>query len=151
MARIYSRSKGKSGSHKPVQKTAPWVTYSKEEIENIILKLAKKGMSTAHIGLVLRDQYGVPLVKPQLKKGIAGVIKDHKQAPELPEDLMNLLRKAVHLHNHMAKNKADYTSYRGLEITESKIRRLAGYYRRSGALPTDWKYAIGTARLIVKA
>ena len=151
MARMYSRKKGKSGSHKPVQKSAPWVSYSKEEIENIILKLAKKGMATAQIGLVLRDQYGVPLTKPLLKKGVSQVVKENKLAGELPEDLMNLLKKAVHLHNHMIKNKSDYTSYRGLEITESKIRKLSGYYRQAGTLPTDWRYKIETARLIVKA
>ena len=148
---MYSRKKGKSGSHKPVQKSAPWVGYSKEEIEGIILKLAKKRLNSAQIGLALRDQYGVPLTKPLLKKSVSQVLKENKLASELPEDLMQLLQKAVHLHNHMTKNKRDYTSYRGLEITESKIRRLAGYYRRERVLPAEWKYDIASARLIVKA
>ena len=40
-----------------------WVTYSDEEIEEMILKFNKEGKSTSEIGIVLRDQYGIPSVK----------------------------------------------------------------------------------------
>ena len=69
---------------------------------------------------------------------------------EFPEDMFNLMKKAVNLHNHMSKNKKDYTSYRGLELTESKIRRLAKFYKKKGALPVKWKYHIDKAKLLVK-
>ena len=64
--------------------------------------------------------------------------------------MYNLIKKAVQLHYHMGKNKRDYTSKRGLELTESKIRRLAKYYKKEGMLPVDWKYDVDKARLLVK-
>ena len=70
--------------------------------------------------------------------------------PKLPEDMMNLLKKSVNLRNHMEKNKKDYHSYRGLELTESKIRRLGRYYIKKGTLPTGWKYDPQQAKLLVR-
>lgn len=150
MARMYSRKKGKSGSKKPMEKIAPWVTYSPKEIEEIVVKYAKQGAQSAKIGTVLRDQYGIPTVRVSAKKKMAGIMKENKVYNELPEDLFNMLKKAVNLHSHMDKNKKDYTSYRGLEITESKIRKLAKYYKKNKALPADWVYDIQRAKLIVK-
>ena len=40
-----------------------WVTYSNEEIEELILKFSKEGKSASEIGVTLRDQYGIPSVK----------------------------------------------------------------------------------------
>jgi small subunit ribosomal protein S15 len=153
MARVYSRKKGKSGSKKPLQKAAPWVKLKKEEVEEIIVKLAKKGHSSAQIGIILRDQYGIPSVKVKelhMDEKIAHIMKRHKAYPPFPEDMYNLLRKAVLLHAHMQKNKRDYTSKRGLQITESKIRRLAKYYKDQKAIPADFKYDYEKAKLLVK-
>lgn len=153
MARVYSRKKGRSGSKKPVQKTAPWVKLKKEEVEEIIVKLAKKGHSSAEIGLILRDQYGIPSIRVKelhMEDRIAKIMKKHKAYPPFPEDMYNLLRKAVLLHSHMSKNKRDYTSKRGLQITESKIRRLTKYYKSQKVLPADWKYDVDKAKLLVK-
>lgn len=151
MARIYSRRKGKSGSKKPVEKKADWVTYKPAEIEGIIVKLAKAGMGSAQIGLVLRDQYGIPNTKMFTNTKIAKIMKEKDLYPkELPEDMFNLVRRAVNLYNHLEKNKHDYTSKRGYEITESKIRRLAKYYKTKGRLPLDWKWRIEQAKLLVK-
>ena len=153
MARVYSRKKGRSGSKKPMQKTATWVKLKPDEVEEIIVKLAKKGHSSAEIGLILRDQYGVPSIRIkelQMEERIAKIMKRHKIYPLFPEDMFNLLKKAVNLTAHMEKNKRDYTSKRGLQITESKIRRLAKYYKGKKALPADWKYDIEKAKLLVK-
>lgn len=37
-----------------------WVTYSDEEIEEMNFKIYKEGKSTSEIGIILRDQYGIP-------------------------------------------------------------------------------------------
>jgi small subunit ribosomal protein S15 len=151
MARIYSRRKGKSGSKKPAEKKADWVKLKPAEIEAVIVKLAKQGMGSAQIGLVLRDQYGVPNARMFTQKKIAGVMKEKGLYPkELPEDMFNLVRRAVNLSNHLQKNKHDYTSLRGYEITESKIRRLARYYKEQGRLPLNWRWDIEQAKLLVK-
>lgn len=150
MARMHSRKKGKHGSKKPSQKIAPWVTYSPKEVEEIVLKLSRQGLQSAKIGLVLRDQYGIPSVKTVTGKDVLAIRKENKSYPDLPEDMLNLLKKAVDLRAHLNKNKKDYTSYRGLELTESKIRRLAKYYVREKTLPAGWKYDAERAVLLVK-
>ncbi|MCK4497377.1 MAG: 30S ribosomal protein S15 [Candidatus Aenigmarchaeota archaeon] len=150
MARMYSRRKGKSGSKKPMVKKAAWVKYKPNEIEEIIVKLAKKGYSSARIGLVLRDQYGIPSTRIMTKEKISKILKNHNLYPELPEDMYNLIKRAVDLIAHMEKNKKDYISKRGLELTESKIRRIAKYYKRKNQLPKDWKWDPGKAKLMVK-
>lgn len=149
MARMYSRKRGKSGSKRPRQKIAPWVKYKPKEIEDIILKLAKTGHQSAQIGLILRDQYGIPSARLS-KMRIARVMKKAGLYPEIPEDMFNLIKRAVALNVHMTKNKKDYTSKRGLELTESKIRRLAKYYKKKGDLPANWKWNIDQAKLLVK-
>ena len=114
MARMYSRRKGKSGSKKPVQKIAPWVTYKPEELEEIVVKLAKQGYQSAQIGTILRDQYGVPTVRIKGLK-IAQIMKKHNLYPEFPEDMMNLMKKAVKLHKHLAKTKR--TQYQSVVLS----------------------------------
>ena len=150
MARMHSSKKGKHGSKKPMQKIAPWVTYSPKEVEEIVMKLSRQGMQSAKIGLVLRDQYGVPSTRTAKAKPVSVILKENKAYPDLPEDMLNLLKKAVSLRFHLQKNKKDHTSYRGLELTESKIRRLAKYYIRTKTLPTGWKYDPERAVLLVK-
>jgi small subunit ribosomal protein S15 len=149
MARMYSRKRGKSGSHKPDKPKASWVKYKPEEIEEIAVKLAKKGYQTARIGLILRDQYGIPTVRINKTK-LSTILKKHNLLPEIPEDIFNLMKKAVNLHAHLQKNKKDHTSKRGLELTESKIRRLAKFHIRNKSLPPGWKYDLEQAKLLVK-
>ena len=123
--------------------------YKPKEIEDIILKYAKEGMYSAMIGTILRDQYGIPSVRMSKLK-IAGVMKKHKVYTDLPEDMVNLIKRAAALDVHLTKNKRDYTSKRGLEITESKIRRLAKYYKGRNLMPADWKWKLDRAKLMVK-
>lgn len=150
MARMYSRKKGKSGSQKPLQKTAKWVDYKPKEVEDLVIKYAKQGLQSAKIGSILRDQYGVPSVKLATKKTIAQILKENDLYSKLPEDLFNLLKRVVELRVHLEKNKRDYQSYRGLELTESKVRRLARYYIRKGLLPKGWKYDPEQAKLLIR-
>ena len=62
-----------------------WVTYSDEEIEEMILKFNKEGKSTSEIGIVLRDQYGIPSVKDVTGERITEILKRNGQAGEYPE------------------------------------------------------------------
>ena len=129
---------------------AVWVGYSPEEVERLVVKLAKDGMQAAQIGLILRDQYGIPLVRAVTKKTVGHILASNQLAPKIPDDLFNLLRKVVKLHAHMVLNKRDAHSKRGLELLESKIRRLVKYYTGTGRLPTDWTYNADQAKLIVE-
>ncbi len=148
---MHARKKGKSGSKRPLERIAPWVRYKPREIEEIVVKLAKQGKQSAEIGLILRDQYGIPSVKMFTKKSITQIMKEHGvfNTP-YPEDIFNLMRRAVNLAAHLEKYRKDYASKRGLELIESKIRRLAKYYKRKGVLPKDWKYDLEKAKLVAK-
>lgn len=151
MARIHARKRGKAGSKRPSTKTTPrWVRYKKNEIEKLVIKLAKEGNSTSKIGLILRDQFGIPSVKVVTGKTISEIMKENKIYPRFPEDLFNLLEQSVNLRDHLEKNKTDYTSKRGLELLESKIRRLGKYYVRKKVLPEDWRYDPDKAKLLVQ-
>lgn len=150
MARMHSRKKGKSGSSKPMDKSVKWVEYKPKEVEELVIKYAKKGMQSRGIGRILRDQYGIPSVKALTKKTITKIQKENNLYPDLPEDLLNLLKRVVELRDHLGKNKRDYQSYRGLELTESKIRRLAKYYIKKGEIPKDWKYDPEQAKLLIR-
>ncbi len=149
MARMYARKKGISGSKKPMV-AAQWMTYKGEEVERLVVKLAKDGLSTAMIGLTLRDQYGIPSVKVATGKTVLKILDENDVSAKIPEDLMNLLKKAVNLREHMGKNKKDSTSKRGLELLESKIRRLIKYYRKEKKIPMSYKYDYERAKLIVQ-
>lgn len=127
-----------------------WVEYSNEEIEELILKLRKEGNSTSMIGTILRDQYGVPDVKLITGKKITKILEDHGQELKYPEDLMNLIRRAVNIRDHLDENPKDLHTRRGLRIIESKIRRLVRYYVREGVLPEGWRYDPRSAALLVK-
>jgi small subunit ribosomal protein S15 len=116
-------------------------------VEALVIKLAKEGHNPSKIGTILRDQYGIPLVKPIMGKTITQILKDAELAPSLPEDLENLLKKARRLHVHLEKNKKDKPNKRALQLIESKIYKLSRYYKREGILPPDWKYEAKTASI----
>jgi small subunit ribosomal protein S15 len=127
-----------------------WVEYSNEEVEEIILKLRKEGKSTSVIGVILRDQYGIPDVKSVTELKITQILEKHGQTEEYPEDLMNLIRKAVNIRDHLKENPKDLHTKRGLQLVESRIRRLVKYYTREGVLPEGWRYEPKKAALLVK-
>jgi len=127
-----------------------WVEYSKEEVEKLVVKLRKEGHQAAMIGIILRDQYGIPSVKKITGKTITQILEENGLGSEIPEDLYNLIRRAVRVANHLEKHKKDKHSARGLQILESRIRKLSEYYKIQGKLPKDWKYTRELAKLIVK-
>jgi len=146
---MYARKRGKSGSKKPLV-PAQWVEHSKEEVERLVVKLVKDGLTTAQTGAMLRDSYGVPSVRTVTGKTILKILKEQGAYPEMPEDLLNLLKKSVKLHEHMKIFKKDNTSKHGLELLESKIRRLAKYYVSTRKLPADWRYNAERTKLIIQ-
>jgi small subunit ribosomal protein S15 len=135
------QEKGKSHSTRPVSKHAPsWCKYQSEEVEALVIKLAKEGHSTSRIGTILRDQYAIPLVKPITGKTITQTLREAELAPTIPEDLGNLLKEADRINVHLEKNRSDLHNKRALQIVEAKIHKLSRYYKREGALPDGWKY-----------
>jgi small subunit ribosomal protein S15 len=142
------QEKGKSHSIRPVSKRSPgWCKYQPEEVEALVIKLAKEGNTPSNIGTILRDQYSIPLVKPITGKTIVKMLKAAELAPAIPEDLGSLVKKAESLGLHLEKNKKDLNNKRALQMIEAKIYQLSRYYRREGVLPQNWKYEPKVASL----
>jgi len=141
VVKMAKKEKGKSHSTRPVSKRPPsWCKYQPEEVEALVVKLAKEGYPPSRIGTILRDQYAIPLVKPITGKSITKILKEAGLAPTIPEDLENLIRKATRLTAHLEKHKKDLHNKRALQIVEAKIHKLSKYYKNKGVLPSNWKY-----------
>jgi len=150
MAKLHSRKKGSSRSRPPMDRKVPaWSDVSKEELEKTIVKLHESGMPPSRIGLTLRDQYGVPSTKLVLDMNLNSFLKEKNALPDVPEDLSNLMRKALHIRKHIKANNKDVHNKRALQLTENKIRRLVKYYHDSGRLAPDWTYSPETAEILI--
>ena len=141
MARMYSRKRGKAGSTRPKSDKQPsWVRYTDKEVEMLIVKLAKEEKTSSEIGLILRDVYGIPYVKQITKKRITKILEEHKLNSKLPEDMLSLIRRSIVLRKHLERSHKDESAKRGLTLTESKIKRLSKYYKRTGKIEETWRY-----------
>jgi len=141
MARMHARRRGVSGSKRVYRDSPPeWVELKAEEVEKRILELYNEGYEPSMIGMILRDRYGVPSIRQVTGKKLVKILRENGIEIPMPEDLRALIRKALRLRRHIEANKKDYHNMRGMQLIESKVRRLAKYYIRKGILPPDWKY-----------
>jgi small subunit ribosomal protein S15 len=125
------------------------VKLSKDEIIALVEKLSKEGKPERVIGLILRDEYGVPSVKAVVGKTVSQILAEKKLSPKYPSDLIDLIRRAVGVRKHLKANTRDTSNKIKLVHIESKIKRLVRYYR-GNKLPSDWKYNPDEAALLVK-
>ena len=114
-----------------------------------IARYAKKGLTPSQIGVILRDSHGIPQVRSITGTKILRVLKSAGLAPELPEDLYHLIKKAVNIRRHLEKNRKDTDSKFRLILVESRVHRLARYYKSKKYLPPTWKYESATASALV--
>ena len=141
MGRMYSKGKGIARRCLPYRKAAPsWVQISSNDLIEQIVKLAKKGSSPSQIGVTLRDSHGIPQVKSITGSKILRILKKQGLAPQIPEDLYHLIKKAVNIRKHLEKGRQDKDAKFRLILTESRIHRLARYYRNVKSLPPTWRY-----------
>jgi len=148
MARIHSHRHGKSHQTRPPSRSVPtWVTATPDEAKSAVLKLAKDGVTPSRIGQTLRDDYGVPLLKPLVGKSIGKVLAEGKAAPKVPQDLQDLIDRAHRVQKHLQVHRSDRKNVHSLELVEAKIYRLSKYYKAKGFLPSDFKYTAVVAQL----
>ncbi|BFZ53627.1 ribosomal 40S subunit protein S13 [Savitreella phatthalungensis] len=150
MGRMHSKGKGMSSSALPYSRTPPsWCKADASEVSDQIFKLARKGLTPSQIGVVLRDSHGVPQVRFVTGNKILRILKSNGLAPEIPEDLYHLIKKAVQVRKHLERNRKDKDSKFRLILIESRIHRLARYYRRVSVLPPTFKYESATASTLI--
>ena len=148
MGRLHTHNHGKSHSTRPIVSEIPsWVKIESKEIEELIVKYGKEDLTASQIGIKLRDQHSIPLVLPILKKTISQVLEENGLKTELPEDLNNIVKKAIGLQKHLKSNKGDRRNVRSLELIEAKVHRLSVYYKKIDRIPKDWKYKAVIANL----
>ena len=148
MGRMHTHRHGKSHSIRPAILRVPsWITQSPKEIEELVVKYTKDGLTPSQIGIKLRDQHSIPLIKPITKKSIGEILEEKDLKTEMPEDLENIVNKAVGLQKHLKVNRGDYRNVRSLELLEAKVHRLSVYYKRIGRIPKTWKYKAVVAQL----
>ena len=147
---MHAPGKGMSSSALPYVRKAPnWQRQTKSDIVDTILKLSKRGMRPSAIGVMIRDQHGVAQSKYVTGSKILRVLKAHGQKPDLPEDLYFLIRKAVTMRKHLERNRKDKHGKFRMILVESRIHRLARYYKLNGILASNWKYDSATAAALV--
>ena len=155
MARMHTRRRGQSGSDRPAADEPPeWSDVDADEIEQRVVELAEQGHDPAVIGLKLRDEgvkgTPVPDVKLATGKKVTEILEENDAAGDLPEDLRNLMERAVGLREHVEEHPQDAQNRRALQNTESKIRRLVNYYR-GDELDEDFTYSYDVAVELLEA
>ncbi|KAK9889142.1 hypothetical protein WA026_004412 [Henosepilachna vigintioctopunctata] len=150
MGRMHTPGKGISQSALPYRRSAPtWQKLTPEEIKEQILKLGKKGLTPSQIGVILRDSHGVTQVRFVTGSKILRIMKAMGLAPDLPEDLYYLIKKAVAIRKHLERNRKDKDSKFRLILVKSRIHRHARYYKTKSVLAPNWKYESNTASALV--
>ncbi|CAB1339278.1 unnamed protein product [Coregonus sp. 'balchen'] len=143
MGRMHAPGKGLSQSALPYRRSVPtWLKVTSDDVKEQIFKLAKKGV-------ILRDSHGVAQVRFVTGNKILRILKSKGLAPDLPEDLYHLIKKAVAIRKHLERNRKDKDAKFRLILTESRIHRLARYYKTKRVLAPNWKYESSTASALV--
>jgi small subunit ribosomal protein S15 len=146
---MHTRRRGASDSDRPVTDEPPeWSDVDPEAVEQRVVELAEDGHSPSEIGTKLRDEgvtgTPVPDVKLATGKKVTEILEEHDAAPEIPEDLRNLMERAVRLREHVEDNPQDMQNKRAMQNAESKVRRLVDYYR-GDELDEDFRYSYDRA------
>ena len=100
-------------------------------------------------GVILRDSHGVAQVRFVTGNKILRILKSKGLTPDLPKDLYHLIKKAVAVLKHLERNRKDKDAKFCLILIESRIHRLARYYKTKRVLPPNWKYESSTASALV--
>ena len=136
MAKMYNKNKGISSTVLPFDRNIPeWSTQTSKDVDHLVCKLAKQGLVPSQIGIFLRDSKRIPLVKNISGKKILRILKLNGLAPEIPEDLFFLIKKSINIRKHLVKFMKDNDSKFRLILIESKIHRIARFYKKKKQIP----------------
>lgn len=103
-----------------------WLKYTEEEVKQIILKIIEKepNISSEKIGLILRDNYGIPKTKIY-GFSISDVLREANKYED--PNKKNLTKKVEKLEKHISKNKGDKKTGRSLILSKAKLKKVNDY------------------------
>jgi len=100
-----------------------WVKMKEPELKKTILELSEKH-SPSQIGLILRDQYGIPTTKIFGKK-LKAYLKE--LGIEKNEDLENAEKKVDKMKEHLKNNITDRHAKHKLQHAQSRLNITRKY------------------------
>lgn len=112
----------KAEMEKPV-----WLKTSEEEIKKAIAELAGK-YQPAQIGLILRDQYGLPSTRIFGKK-LSVYLKELGIDTKAIE-LQNVEKKVEGMKEHLKKHQLDKKAKHKIQKPQSRVSRMKRYLSR---------------------
>ncbi len=98
-----------------------WVKLKQDDVEKIVLDLAKKGIPPEKIGLILRDQHGIPKAR-LLGKKIGQILRENNIA--VNSEQKNVENQIERLKIHFAKHKHDYIAQRTIVKRASSVKKM---------------------------
>lgn len=126
---MMAKGKVKHSNEKPA-----WMKLDEKELEAIVVKLAKQGLTCEKIGLELRDKYGVPTTKVSGKK-LGSILKSNNLYVDATEK--NLETKREKISKHLEKNKQDKRAMRSFTIIKARLAKYGKYKKRKDAEPNQ--------------
>lgn len=102
--------------------TAEKTKIDEKEFEKIVLDLAKKGMTTEKIGLVLKKEHGIKKAKKEFGVRISTILKKHNIYTSPAK--IHVTKTIEVLKKHINKNLHDYSARKALIMHESRIRKI---------------------------
>jgi len=124
---VREKANEKSEKSEKQEEKPVWLKFNDKDVEAIILKLAKQGLTAEKIGLELRDSYGIPKTK-LLGKRIGQILKENNLYKD--PSRLNLEKKQQMLKKHIEKNKTDQKSKRAFSIVSARILKVQKYEKK---------------------
>jgi len=100
-----------------------WLKMTEEEMKKLILELSERNQP-AQIGLILRDQYGIPTTKVFGKK-LSAYLKEAGRNEFF--EVKNIEKKVAKIKEHMKNNGQDKKAKHKFQKANSKLNALRKY------------------------
>jgi len=88
-----------------------WVKLKPAEIETLVVQLGKKNIPSEKIGLILRDEHGIPKTRIFGKK-VCQILEEN--GIKTNSEYENVNKKIDILKKHFVKHKHDYSAQRSI-------------------------------------
>jgi len=102
-----------------------WVKMKEPELKKIILELSET-YAPSQLGIILRDQYGIPTTKIFGKK-LKAYLKE--LGIDRNEDLENATKKIDNLKEHLKNNITDRSAKHKLQHAQSRLNIIKKYFK----------------------